>query len=335
MTEPTTLSTWALAIAHTLESQGCDADAAFAEAGLDKKQARDPDARYPVSGMTRLWQAAVRLSGDPAIGLKVAEQVQPASLHALGLSILASATLDDALQRVSRYSRIVSNAAHIELQRNGHIASLHFRVPDWNIPLAHEAFDAFMGNMVKLGRMLAQRDTAPLGVHLMRAEPDNVQVYRDFFQAPIYFNAAEHRLDFEAEYLDERLPSANTALARLNDQVIVEYLARFDKSQIAVQVRNLIIERLPSGEPNQSQIASQLNLSLRGLQRRLKEEGSNFKSLLEKTRQELGCQYLRETDISLGEITYLLGFSDQSNFTRAFKRWIGMAPSDYRASKLN
>lgn len=330
MTEPTTLSTWALAIARTLESLNCDADAAFKAAGLDRSKARDPNARYRVSGMTRLWKAAVELTGDPAIGLKVAEQVQPASLHALGLSVLASESLHDALQRVSRYSRIVSNAAHIELLQSGNIAQVHFHVPDWNIELAHEAFDAFLGNMVKLGRMLRQKDENPTLVELLRPKPNDCRPYEDFFRCPVHFAAPYYRLHFDATEFHEPLPSANPALARLNDQVIIDYLARFDKSQIALQVRNQIIERLPSGEPNQSDIAGQLSLSLRGLQRRLKEEDTNFKQLLEEVRQELACEYLRQSDITLGEVTYLLGFSDQSNFTRAFKRWMGQAPSEYR-----
>lgn len=330
VSEPTTLSTWALAIARTLESLGCDADAAFDVAGLDMSQARDPNARYPVSGMTRLWQAAVRLSGDPAIGLKVAEQVQPASLHALGLSVLASASLADALQRVARYSRIVSNAAHVEFERRADLAIVHFRVPNRDIELAHEAFDAFLGNMVKLGRMLSQRDVHPRQVELTRPRPLNTAPYEAFFAAPVSYGTDSCRLVFDAAMLDEPLPSANPALARLNDQVIVDYLARFDKSQIAVQVRNQIIERLPSGEPGQGQIAAQLNMSLRGLQRRLQAEGTSFRQLLEETRQELACQYLKQSELSLGEVTYLLGFSDQSNFTRAFKRWMGQAPGEFR-----
>lgn len=330
MNEPTTLSTWALAIARTLESLGCDANAAFAQAGLQMAQAQDPNARYPVSGMTRLWRAAVHISGDPAIGLKVAKQVQPASLHALGLSVLASASVRDALQRAARYSRIVSNAAHIELVQDDDVAIVCFHVPEWDIELADEAFDAFVGNMVKLGRLLSQRNASPLKVELVRGKPRNCKPWNDFFRCPIVYAAPECRLFFDASFLDEPLPSANPALARLNDQVIIDYLARFDKSQIALQVRNLIIERLPSGEPVQERIAAQLNMSLRGLQRKLKAEGTSFKQLLEETRRELACQYLKQSELSLGEVTYLLGFSDQSNFSRAFKRWMGQAPGEYR-----
>ncbi len=330
--EPTTLSTWAAAIARTLEGRGLDAAEAFARAGLDMAQARDPNARYPVSGMTRLWQAAVELSGDPAIGLQVAEQVQPASLHALGLSVLASETLNDALLRISRYSRIVSNAADVHVERRGTAVQVHIRIPDHGVPLAYEAFDAFIGNMVKMGRMLSQRDINPRKVELMRPAPDDPRPYEAFFRAPLAFGAAGYCIHFDAAYLDEPLPSANPALAQLNDQVIVEYLARFDRSRIAVQVRNLIIQRLPSGEPSQEEIARALNMSTRSLQRRLTEEDSSYKALLDDTRRELACQYLKRPDVSIGEVTYLLGFSDQSNFSRAFKRWVGQAPGEYRAS---
>lgn len=332
ISEPTTLSTWALAIARTLDSLGCDAEAAFEEAGLSYADARDPNARFPVSAMTRLWRQAVEITGSPAIGLIVAEQVQPASLHALGLSVLASATPGDALQRVARYSRIVSNAANINIVRKGELVELQFLIPDHGIELAYEAFDAFIGNIVKLGRMLAQRDVSPVCIELMRPRPEDTSAYEAVFRCPVEFAAKRHRIIFEAKYLDEPLPSANPELAQLNDKVIVDYLARFDRSQITVQVRNLIIQRLPSGEPAQDEVAASLNLSTRSLQRRLSEEKSSYKELLEGTRKELAEQYLRRSDVSLGEITYLLGFSDQSNFSRAFKRWFGRTPGEFRAT---
>ncbi len=328
--EPTTLSTWASAIARTLECEGLDASLAFQQAGLDILQARDPNARYPVSGMTRLWQVAVAMTGNPAIGLKVAEQVQPASLHALGLSVLASATLDDALQRIARYSRLVSNAADVQVNRQGQEVRVSIHIPDHGVMLAHEAFDAFIGNMVKMGRMLTQRDLSPLRVEFMRPQPVDPHPYRAFFRTTVEFEAPACCIYFDAAYLDEPLPSANPALAQLNDQVVVDYLARFDRNQVAVQVRDLIIQRLPSGEPSQEDVARCLNMSTRSLQRRLTEEDSSYKLLLEDTRKSLACQYLKKPDISLGEVTYLLGFSDQSNFSRAFKRWVGKTPGEYR-----
>ena len=128
------------------------------------------------------------------------------------------------------------------------------------------------------------------------------------------------------------LASANPELARINDQVVVDYLARFDRDSIAMQVRSKIIHQLPDGIPSQEAIADTLHVSLRSLQRRLKEEDTSFRDLLEETRQQLARQYLRDGRRSIGEITYLLGFTEPSNFTRAFKRWTGKSPAQYRAT---
>ena len=112
----------------------------------------------------------------------------------------------------------------------------------------------------------------------------------------------------------------------------MDYLARFDHDSIAMRVRATIIERLPDGTPSQGNIAELLHVSMRSLQRRLNNENTNFKELLEGTRHELALQYIREPHRTIGEITYLLGFSEPSNFSRAFRRWTGMSPAEYRES---
>ena len=99
-----------------------------------------------------------------------------------------------------------------------------------------------------------------------------------------------------------------------------------------MRVRATIIERLPDGTPSQGNIAELLHVSMRSLQRRLNNENTNFKELLEGTRHELALRYIREQHRTIGEITYLLGFSEPSNFSRAFRRWTGMSPAEYRES---
>ena len=101
---------------------------------------------------------------------------------------------------------------------------------------------------------------------------------------------------------------------------------------MAVQVRAKIIERLPSGHVTQEEIAQELNMSLRNMQRRLRGEGTSFTQLLDDTRRTLATQYVRSRRLSINEITYLLGFSEPSNFSRAFKRWTGLSPSEFRTN---
>ena len=127
---------------------------------------------------------------------------------------------------------------------------------------------------------------------------------------------------------------ANPELARLNDQTVVDYLARCDSASITMQVRSRIIELLPDGRPDQEAIAASLHLSLRSLQRRLQGEKTTFTDLLNETQQQLAIQYIRESHRSIGEITYLLGYSEPGSFTRAFRRWTGKSPLQFRAHKL-
>jgi AraC-like DNA-binding protein len=148
--------------------------------------------------------------------------------------------------------------------------------------------------------------------------------------APVRFEAEDNLLCFDRTSLEAHLPSANPELARINDQTVIDYLARFDRENTAMQVRSRLIEHLPAGNPRHAAIARALNLSPRSLQRKLKNEGTSFKTLLENTRRELALQYVRESHRSLGEVAYLLGYSEPGNFTRAFTRWTGMAPQDFR-----
>jgi len=151
------------------------------------------------------------------------------------------------------------------------------------------------------------------------------------FGPAIEYSADAHRLSFDATLANTPLSTAHPELARLNDQTVIDYLARYEHNNLAMQVRAKIIEGLPDGRPCQGDIAETLNTSLRSLQRRLRDEDTSFKDLLNETQQELALQYIRDSSRSIGEITYLLGFSEPSNFTRAFKRWTGKSPGEFRS----
>jgi AraC-like DNA-binding protein len=125
---------------------------------------------------------------------------------------------------------------------------------------------------------------------------------------------------------------ANPQLARLNDQVMIEYLAKLNKDDIVNRVAAVIVDMLPSGGVADEKVAETLGMSVRSLQRRLKEADTTFRTILDMTRRDLASTYVRDPDIELAEVAFLLGFSDQSAFSRAFKRWTGNPPSQVRKS---
>jgi AraC-like DNA-binding protein len=327
----TVLASWARAIKRALDAAGCDSAAVFRKAGLDPAVLADPNARYPVENTTRLWQLAVAATGDACFGLKVASQVNQTTFHALGYALTASTTLKDVFERSVRYFRVVTDAVDLDFRASG--AEYHFRIlpPESGPQPAHEAVDAFISVYVRTCRALTDRSFAPLRILLRRPAPPDPAGFERTLRAPLRFAAAENLLVLDRAALERPLEGANPELARHNDEIVLRYLARFDRDNILARVKAALVECLPHGEPSQDAIAAALHLSSRSLQRRLADENTSYKQLLDATRRELALSYLKDNRYSVSEITYVLGFSDLSSFTRAFRRWTGQPPSAWRA----
>jgi len=326
-----TLNTWAIVVARTLEARGIDSAELFRQAGMDPAILGDPNGRYSVAQMARLWRLAVQATGDRCLGIHAAEYVQPATFHNLGLALLASVTLEDALVRAARYSRIVSNAADVTVDetREGIRQTLTFRR---GMPQVDEDIDLFMAASRKMGDLLTGRQIKPRQIRLRRrATPEMAAEFERFFGVPVEFGAGENSLMVGLEDARRPLPMGNAVLAGQTDRIMLEQIARSDDASIAERVRAELIARLPSGEPGRADLARVLAMSEKTLQRRLKDERTTYQHLLDETRRELAEEYLRDGGLSVCEVTFRLGFSDQSSFTRAFKRWTGVAPREFRA----
>ncbi len=328
----TTISTTALVLWRALESYGCDSAALFAKAGLDPAKLRDPNQRYDDAEMYRLWQLARETTGDPCFGLVAAQFFHPTTLHALGYSWMASETLRDALNRLVRYSRMLTDKELFLLEESSQGVRLVIHNPDPACPTTDENYDALMAMIVRLCMLIYGPDLKLRQVAMARGMPGGVEAFAQIFGTSVEFAAVDNALVFDPVQLDKPLPTANAELARANDQIIMDYLAELDRSNMTLQVKARLIEQLASGQPTQDSIARELNLSARSLQRKLHEEGTTYKQLVDDTRRELAAQYVKQSRLSINEITYMLGFSEPSNFTRAFRRWTGESPSSYRLS---
>ena len=328
--EYSTLGSVAALVAQTLREYGCDSAPLFQAAGIKLGGKAGDGTRFPVEHMQKLWRLAVEASGDPCFGFVAGKQLQPAALHGLGFAWLASNTLRDALERLVRFSRLISTAANIQLEDTRYGTELLLMPPPGVKEFVPASLDAGLTGFLHMCRITAGDNIKASQILLNRPKPDCAKKIEAFFRCPVHYEASCYSLCFSKQLLDAPLDNANHELARINDQAVIDYLARFDRDSITMQVRSSIIERLHAGTPNQETIADSLHVSLRSLQRKLNQEETNYKTLLETTRQELALHYIRETHRSLGEITYLLGFSEPSNFTRAFKRWTGKTPAEYR-----
>jgi len=331
MSEPSILASWTRALRKQLDAIGLDSNALSLAAGLDPRLMDDPNARYPVTITTRLWQLAVEASGDPALGLRVSRFVSPTTFHALGYALVASGSLREVFERIVRYHPVVSDALTLSFVQAQDRYEFRFVVPPGSPVPANEAMDAFAAIYVRTCRNRLGRHYAPLAVHLVRPRPADPKPWHDVFRAPLFFDARENLLEFACADFDSHLDDANPELAQHNETVLNRTLEQLSALTWERKVRGAIELQLPEGEPSAERIAHNLHLSLRSLQRHLADEGCSYDLLLNQCRQNLALQHMREPGCSLSEIAYLLGFADTSSFSRAFKRWTGMTPSQYRA----
>lgn len=331
--EPHVIAGWVAAVAQACESQQLPVQQIFGEAGIDLAAVRKPTARFPISRMNRVYELIGETTEDPCFGLTIAEFVHPTTMHALGYSLFASSTLESFCRRIVRYFRLVSTNAVSQLERTASEYRL-VMLPTMHSE-QHYPQDAWMATVLRYIREIYRPDYVPLGVCLTRPRPARGAARFDkYFGIATHFGCEANRLIFAPADMHVELPAANAELARNNDEVVMSLLARMDREDIITRLRALIVELLPSGECSKEATAARLNMSERSLQSKLAARGTSYRILLNETRKELAEQYMRQGRHSVSEVTYLLGFADVSSFSRAFRNWTGVSPSEYREQRL-
>jgi len=332
--QSSTLATFILPIAKALRLAGGDPMELLEQAEIDPASVINNDRRIPVEKMRRLWQLAGDATGDEAFGLLAAEQMQPATLQSLGLAVLASDTVYDALRRLVRFSRMLSTGLHCELIERGEFVELVLvdDMDEVDSETVWYGYDFGVGVVLSICRQVLGEYVSPAFVECQRPAPANPDRFAALLGCPVSFAAAHNRIAYVHADIVDQLVTANPQLARVNDEQAQLYLDSFLDVSTRREVIGKIVEHLPDGPPSQKKIADALHLSNRTLQRKLKEEGTSFIDLLQEARLQLARKYLAEPRRSILETAYLLGFSEPSTFSRAFKRWTGQSPQDYRQS---
>ena len=327
-----TITSWARMIWDGLNIHGIDGDSLFKEVGLEPRLLTDSDGRYPVKKMVKLWSLAVDRTGDPCFGLTVGAQWHPTTWHALGYAWFASATLEEALKRLSRCSAMITTAGEFLLEERTADFKLTLFPHYLEVSRPAAVMDAVLTNIIIMCRVSYGDDFKPLGVLLSDSGESCRSRRRDFFRSPVEYGAEENGVLFDKRSLRKPLPTANAELAHSSDRIIAGYLARIRTGTTTSSVKAILIDLLPSGEVTEDSLAASLNLSRSSLQRRLKKEGTTYGTVLQEVRCNLAGRMLGDGSKTLNEIAFLLGFAELSAFSRAFKRWTGMAPSAYRES---
>lgn len=325
-----TLATVWLIVLRLVELHGIEPQGFIREIGVDPQTLRDVRARLPSRLADIAFTRAAAQIPDPAFGLRAAECWHPSNLGTMGYAWLSSRTLHTGLKRMERFARILGNrfTYHCIDEMNGvRFVYDHGR---GDAPIGHAMTDFTFAILLDMCRTNFGGKLNPSALALRRPQPADPQPWREMFGCEVQFGAARDSFLLDHETVDTPLPSANIPLANTFDGILTEQLANFFDDDIVSRCKTHILQQLTSGAPAAQDVATALSLSQRTLQRRLGELKLTYQGVLDETRHELARRYLDDASKSVTEITFLLGFSEQSAFTRAFKRWSGMSPSTYR-----
>jgi len=313
-----------------LASRRIDAQRILREAGINPALADQPRARVPFEKVAAAWSRAVQICDAPDLGLEAVEFYRPTDFHGLAVVFLASNNLGTALERFVRYHTVVNTALKVKLARSDNRFDLLCSSPRVDAAATRTLESARAAVIVDLCRTAVSGGLDPMSVAFTYAQPADTRAYDDFFYCRLEFGAPEWRLSFRGEDAARPFLASNRDLARSNDQVLDHLVKSLHQDDLVSRVKVALVDQLPSGTPSEESIARAVSMSARSLQRRLAGFHTNFKQLLASVRRELAEQYVQDRDVPVTEISYMLGFSDLSSFSRAFKRWTGRSPAACR-----
>ena len=331
---PKTRTIGAKVVVQELRRQALDVERIANEAGLEMREINRQEGWIPFLKHAALVEIAAHETGDDFFGLHIAEQVDPRDLGALGYIGLSSQTLGDALLNLERYLATITEAFRIELSIEDDFAYVKFE-PTHSSFLRHRQANEFgAGVFVKGYQFFTKSEIAPAGVQFVHAFNGETQEHTKVLGCPVTFGHNRTQVILNRRDLATSIETADRRLLRILSDHCEEILKKHARSkpEHIVKLERHIVDLLPKGQAKAKVVATELGMSERTLVRNLAEKGTSFSEVLSQLRHELAMKYLREPELNLTQVAFLLGYANQSAFSAAFKRTTGQAPREMRAA---
>lgn len=277
----------------------------------------------------QLLELAIREIKDPAFTLKVAEYISPSTFGEFSIGLLTSSSLRNFLVRLTRYYPYISTTQKLRLVQNEDDVILISYFADKSIKEDVKAIwtEVTLAFVFRFMRLMGRPDYCASKVELIRAAPDGVlDRYTEFFGVTPEFGAARNAIYFPRDGIDDLLANGGSDIAAEYEVRITSKIAEIEGANLPLRVHAFLIKELTERPLSKELVASHFGMSPKTFQNRLKEAGTNYQDLLDRARYELAELYLPYPDITLAELADLIGYSDASNFCRAYKRWTGHVP---------
>jgi AraC-like DNA-binding protein len=327
----------ALVLIGAATGRGLAPEPLFAAAGLDPSLSPDPDRHTPALRYVELWDTVVRQLNDPAFAVRTGMAFQLEALEGFGFLAMSCSTLMQAYERTKAYRSLYNVGSSWELEP-ADCRLMRMRWEAWRLARAPEVGRRAV-NEYEVAEMLASVKTL-IGEPRFRATricfrhpaPADPAALADLFGTAPEFDAEFDGFEVPRELLDHPLALSNPALRAYFEKQCKEAAARFEgDTTVTAKVRREIILRMNGQLPSMQDVARALGLSVRSLHRALESEGTKFNDVIDDVRREFSERYLARPSLNITEVSYLVGFSDTSAFFKAFKRWTGKKPGEYRA----
>jgi AraC-like DNA-binding protein len=319
----------ATGLVEAIRAGGGDPDRILRSHGLDRASISNPEGFIACADFAEILEEAARETGDDCFGLHFGERSNPKNLGPLTYVALNSPTIAVALGNLGRYLSLYNEAAVVSLAVEGSWAYAQHVLKDLENARQHNEYSLAVG--LNLTRLMAGSDWAPVEVRFAHKAPHETAEHTRVFRAPVSFGRPANTFVLEREFIERQVPGADQRLYPVLKQYLDRVLKEMPReSSLLASVRRAVGESMRDGAPKLGSVAKRLGVSARTLQRQLREQGLDFKGLVDDTRQRFSQSYLRDRKNTLTEVAYLLGYSEVSAFNRAFKRWTGSTPSDYR-----
>lgn len=334
--EATIATTLLIDFVAFLGRRGFAADQVCVTAGIDPRWLEEPNSRVPASAMARLWVAGERLTGDADLGLHSAESYNPGALSIVGYVILSCRTAEDALVRLARYAPLLNEGLQVQVDRVHGLTRCRFGAADGVASfLQHAPRQAVetlaAGIVLTLGR-LAVRPPVPVEVTFRHSAPLSTVEHRRLLGETVRFDRPDNAVVYTTSSLAAGMVSADPGLLDSFEVDAMRRLAQLTShGPISGRIQAILGARLKGEVPSLASIAAELGMSERSVQRGLHEERTSYRALIDEVRKDLALAHLSRSGATAADVAFLLGFSEPSAFTRAFRRWTGLSPSQFKA----
>lgn len=284
----------------------------------------------------KLIRSLIDQSGDPLLGLKSGNYVQPGSYSVLGYITMSCSTLQETIDRIIPYEKLVGDMGVTSIDSEGDNILITWNCAYTDPVVRHHMIDNVLTSWCNYARWLANMDEGPLEVRLEHKAPegDQVNVYEETFRCKVLFDQPKSCLVINQEYLDTPLRQPDQSLRKTLEEHASSRISVLsdDSSRLTTRVKNAIRSQLKQGVSRKDIVAEQMGMNARTLQRKLQQESASYQQILDEVRQELAEDYLKNTQLPLQEIAIRLGFTEARSFHRSFKTWTGKTPGEYRES---